>query len=279
MARRPSELEELRELIRKTQQNTNRKVKRLEARGVKISGTQFDIRREISRIRSYNKAQLNAYLSELLGFNSRENAFVVGKKGAPIRKSIWREYEQLEKQVNRQVDIHEQSIGGIMIEPGGTTIKERLAMMKDLSRFNTDSPRAMRRYDRRPEYMKNERAVMNAIKGLEKRADREKFITNKATQARKNFRKMLKESGAGDLAKMLNKLNPTQLDILFGYTSGADTISRLYNSFKDSEGTAKEIRNDKWVEDHREEIFNMLEWVSTVKTSSLTPKGVSGRRK
>ena len=83
---------------RHRQSLVNRKIKRLESRGVKIDGSEFDPRKDMSKM---NSRQLAAYSQQLERFTDRKNQFVGTRKGAPVPVSEWRAYKRAETSYNK----------------------------------------------------------------------------------------------------------------------------------------------------------------------------------
>src|SRR5690606_27809505 len=92
--------------VRRRQLAAQRKVNRLKNKGVEISGTPFDVRRNPSNISKYNKKQLNSYLNQLNSFVDRRNAFVGGVEGKPIPRRSWNAYKRVERAYQKAVEAH-----------------------------------------------------------------------------------------------------------------------------------------------------------------------------
>lgn len=161
-----SEIESLRRQVERARQNSNRKVQRLRReKGVRIGlAPEVDPRRAKGVESRYNRAQLQSYLSELKGFNSRSRQFVAGDSGVPIRKEVAYQLEQAQKAFNLSRERMGTSIESVEIPGrGGITYgdvnrRRRNEIAGPLTRSEYQTKR-----------MKSEQAVIKATESLRSR--------------------------------------------------------------------------------------------------------------
>lgn len=209
----------------------NSKVSRLRRKGIDVSGSVHDIRRDVARVKSYNMAQLNKYLYELTGFTDRKTQFVGGAEGAPISKASWDKYKELERRYNLKGATRFEKVADQFIPEAGLTIRERRDDMlpKKRKAFGGAVNEPYMPMNRNANRIVNEAALKKLTADMENRL-RPDFAPKRVRQTRDSFVKLLNVTGNADKAAMLKGLTLNQLDIAFNYTNMANAIAAVYDS-------------------------------------------------
>ena len=128
MARKPSQAAQARAELIAALKRTNAKIKRTEARGVKLAGSQYDPRRT-ANTRNYTAAQARAYTAQLEEFNRRSLQFDAGHRGAPIPRGLISNARRAHRTLQRAKDAEFANVADIQL-PSGQTIGERRAIVR-----------------------------------------------------------------------------------------------------------------------------------------------------
>lgn len=260
-----SALEQLREEVRKKHAAATRKIARIERQGINIRGSEFDIRRDIAKARSYNMAQLNAYLYELSGFTDRKTQFVGLKNGAPATREEWKTYAAYEQSANKIGKARDKRVENVFLDFAGMTVKQREAMLGPLEAFNNDTPKPYSQVNRKAQNIADRKALQKLTAQMVKKANEDATVEAAVKLTKSNFRKILKEMGAGDLAKRVNALSTKQADLLFNYSPFANIIANGYGDWKDYRAGGKEGQMAAVVNEQRGDIEEILEWAKKIK--------------
>lgn len=261
--RKNEKRDELMREVRRRHRSATSKVSRLRSRGIELGGTDNDVRRDLSRVKNYNVAQLESYLSDLNSFNSRSTGFVEGYNGAALDANMFRRLKDAEAQVNARRLRYQEQIGDTFIPSAGMTIRQRRAMTE------TAMPTAFGKSANDPLPQTNYRAAdITSQNGLEKILNR---ITGKLSPghfpkvmkaARVSIRKLTDELGAPELGDKLLSLTNHQLDIAWNWSGLAEALSRPYHS--KIIGAANMNGFEDIVEDSLSEAKDLFEWAKTL---------------
>jgi len=252
------EIERLREEVLSRHAAASAKISRNRAKGIEIAGTQFDLRRDIAKVRRYNMQQLNNYLNDLIGFTSRSTQFVAGAKSQPIPRERFNRLKELENRVNMKVDYHENRIANIMIPSSGMTIaerKERFGSKKRGQGSVVDSP--FQKFDREAFRINGAKAVEQLIKDMQNRL-RPGYLNTKNAKNSRGLIAMMKALGDVQAIEMFHALTPNQKDILMNHTKFATSLAQKYG-FKQMD---VDDQYGNVVEDGMEDVRGMLDWAS-----------------
>lgn len=229
------ELERLRVEARARHRAATRKVSRLKTgRGVNISGTRADPRRDPSRIKSYNSRQLKAYIRDLNQFTDRRVQFVADTRGRPMQASLWRQYKGLEQQYNRVVGERFSRVSDVFLPTSGMTLGERMEMTRP------EHPQALspavnapyRPPARQPTNIASERALRQLVRDMKERLKPGHF--RKLTKdARQQYEQMTHLTRQSDLDKKVRALTDEQFNVLWNFTPFATAESLKYERAKD----------------------------------------------
>ena len=236
--------------------------------GVEIGGTKHDVRRDPSKIKRYTSAQLKAYDAVLTGFNSRQNGFVAGHKGAILTAAdvkAYRRVEAIHNKIGAKVDAE---VGGVYVPIAGRTIAERDMDMQS-KRARGQGGATHRPYTQVKRNMANVTGT-EALHALTKQMERKvqaDYVPKEIKRGRKELKMMLKDIGATQLMKMADTLTDAQFNVLWNYTKFASSISSAYETItaKNTEGANKDSQNT--YEDQIEDAKELLDWAGTVDTT------------
>ena len=232
--RRNPELEERRELLQKMVKNANRKISRLKSRGINIEGTQWDVKRDTSKIGRYNMNQLNSYERQLSAFNSRANTFHKGAMGTVIPGEKWRELKSYEAKGNAAARRWENAVGDVYIKQVGGTIKERNEQMRSqrMRASGEATPRLFYINHEKPENVNGVKAVDKLI-ALHKKRISKTYMQDQINNARHSFSKMFHMLDDTESIKKLSELTDHQFLILVKETPFAESTSLKYLGLQD----------------------------------------------
>lgn len=118
------DINELRAEVARRQKAAQAKIGRLRRKGVQLEGSEFDVRRDPTRVARYNRSQLNSYLGQLNEFTQRRVQFVPGAEGVPIRAHVFRHAQRTAREFNEFVSRHESGVNDIFIPKQGMTSAE-----------------------------------------------------------------------------------------------------------------------------------------------------------
>ena len=264
-----SELEALRDEVRRRHRAATKKISKLRGKGVDIGGTKLDPRRSIKTIGHYNKKQMRAYLEVINRFQSRRVGFEAGAEGSVFTKSAWQYYKGLEKRYNNKSVGHLNKIGDTFVPISGMTIRQRDATVRPdfVSAQGAVNNRPYNEINLKASNIKGPEALAKLTKSLEKKLARD-FLPKELNKSRKEARHMLKIIGDNRSLKILGQLTDNQFDILWNYSGFAMDTSRLYSVYQMKAAGGK----DRWVsgvvEDQSNDIREAIQWATTLPTTA-----------
>jgi hypothetical protein len=254
-----NDLERLRAEVRARHAAATRKISRLRReKGVELSGSLFDLRRDINKIKRYNKAQLNKYLMELTTFNHRGTQFVAGKQGKPIPAKDWQYAKSLEAQINSIANQHNASVANVHDPLTNLPIGKRDATMRP-DRVRAAGEAAMRPFEvreREARHVNGAEGVQALIKSMEKKL-KPTYFKASLTESRRQANQMLKVMGAKHLQKSIRKLSDYQFDVLWNYLKLSDALSAKYEIRRKS-NVSEERWYAKAYEDKAEDVEELI---------------------
>lgn len=118
------EIQQLRAEVRKRHRAATRKASRLRAKGVELSGTSIDPRRDLAKVKKYTAKQMQAYLSELNNFTSRRTQYAPGMNKGLLDGNLWSEYQRVQARLNRRNRADMEQRKDLFIPAEGMTIGE-----------------------------------------------------------------------------------------------------------------------------------------------------------
>lgn len=274
-----SELENLRAEARKRQRAAGQKISRLRAKGIEVGGTEYDVRRDAKKIRSYSRPQLAAYINQLNGFTGRQTRFVPGANSKPIPLKDWNRYKQAEAVYNAKAVSHEAKFAGQKLPGSDMTIGDFSKQMRP-SRVTADLParRPLDPISRMSTMITSAEAARVLARDLKKKS-RPSDYKRRINNAREGFNKMLDRIGNTDLKGLADKLTDAQFDIVWNYTQVPYDISRSYG-IAVLAATNSESRPDQHVmETNAAELATMLNWATAIPIQKPAQNRANGRKK
>lgn len=279
-------ISEKRLYVQKLHRSVNKKVSRNKGKGVLLSGTEFDPRRDLSKVKRYTNKQLDAYAAELAGFTSRKTQFAPDAFGRAMPASEFRGYKGLETENKRQANAAFDKVAHLFNPTSGMTLKQRMdKMMPD--RITSSNRRVNAAYQ--PDGLERESTSITSRKSLEvlTKAMKNRVAPGKQEkdlkQARRSFMKMLK--GMNDVTIRGNKalgvehqqslqnlaktLTQDQFNVIWQYTTLPDMADYNYQSaedeFGDRRGKGSLLGIEHVMNDNRQQIRDVLQWGKSVK--------------
>lgn len=171
-----------RDEARHRQELAARKIARLESKGVKISGSEFDPRKDISKM---NARQLRMYSEQLQSFTDRKNQFVATRKGQPVPVSEWRAYKRAETSYNKATQRAYDKIKDTQLPNSQLTVDQFQKMINPPvpGRYFAGIDTPYRKVDRKSTAVENRKALQALTKQLNNRQDSE-YMKSKSNIAR-----------------------------------------------------------------------------------------------
>lgn len=253
--------------------SASRKVRRNEAKGIKVEDSAYDPRRDISKVNRYNAVQLRSYLKDLNEFRSRRTQFVKGAKGAPLPSQAWRNYAKIQKQRNSIVENVNKQYADVFLDNSDMTIAERMERVVP-DRLSPGSNPAVnnpfaRLITRAPENVTSEKALRTLVKQAQKQLD-PKYMDRMAREGKKTVATFLRTAGQYELLADIQKLNNKQFHMLWTYTNLGNVSSLAYELAKSLLMPDKDDRrSDKWeagtIGDSFIEVEKLVKWAGKVK--------------
>lgn len=272
-----SEIERLRAEVRRAHAAANRKVSRLRnEKGVELSGSPFDLRRDINKVKRYNKQQLNNYLRELTTFTHRSTQYVAGAQGTPIPKKDWDRYKALESQFNKVAQQHIDSVANQHNPIVNMTVRKADATYR-ADRIFAAGEAANRPYEvrvREARHVKGAAGVAALHKALEKKLKPGYYQTS-VKDGRAQANKMLKVMGASELRRDIRKLSDYQFDVLWNYMKLADALSAKYEIARKTN-----VDEERWeIKQYRDKAADVDELIKFARENIREPETKPGKRK
>jgi uncharacterized protein YeeX (DUF496 family) len=271
-----SELNELRAEARRRHKAATAKVSRLKrAKGADISGTQLDVRRDLGKVKRYTAKQLQAYITQLNNFTSRNTTYL-GSAGAPLQGTRVNELQRLVRQYNKIGSEHYGRVADTFVPSSGMTIKERHENVRD-SRKRARGEGAQQPYvytEINPAHINGPGALEKLIKDY-KRKTSQTYNDREVSKARRSVDKMLKEIGVSEISDKFKGLSNHQFDVLWNYVDFAKDIvseyvkAQMRNTSREDDLTAA-LENDG----NLNALTDIIDWAHTLPT-----KPTPGRRK
>ena len=224
------EIRRLRAEINKRYRDVSKKISRLKrVNGVDIGSTKYDPRRDISKVKRYNKAQLESHLGQLNSFQSRRTGFQQGAENTILPTAKVREYRALERKNNRRVGRYESMTANQFLQNSGMTVAGKRAMKnKDLPFAGAEaSNRPFVESNRKMSNVRGEAALDQMINKMKKKVTRE-FSAKEIREQRKQYNKMAKAIGVRGLQKSARELNDYQWNMFWTEEGMAESMGQAY---------------------------------------------------
>ena len=247
MSRKNPERQQLLAQVKARQRAAGKKVSRLKSNGVKVAGTNHDVRRPMDKVERYNTRQLRSYLGQLNTFTARTTRFFPDAHGNPLSPVAVARYKRAEKALNAVRKRNLDKIGDIKAPgAGGVTIRERL-------KINTPSrPRAVSAANpftfvtRETKQIANEKALAKLTKDLESKLKID-FMKANIKAGRTSAEEMLLALRQPEMLKTIQEMSDFHFNVLWNGTSFAKDVSTPYHIAQSLIG--KGSKSDKWMDD------------------------------
>ena len=232
------EISQLRKAARRRHQAATRKISRLNRENdFALSGTEYDPRRELSKIKRYNERQLTAYVAKLDRFMARGTQFVPDAHNRPVPKAAFDPYKTLERKYNQKVKRGFERIADLPMPPIETpqgmvsteTIRDRMAKVtpqhRQAARNAVNAPYMPP--SRESKNFKNARAMEKMAEAIRDRLAPD-YAAKMLKKDREVFEKMFDDIGRPDLKAMGQALSDKQFQVAWNYMGLADAVKLPY---------------------------------------------------
>lgn len=261
------DINRLRAEVRRAHKRATAKASRLRSKGVEISGSTYDPRRNPANIKKYNAIQLRAYQRELNQFTSRRTSFEAGNSGAPLPSAAVERYRRAEQRYNQVAHREYEKVADIPLP--GRGLKIRQADMVDRP---TNIPRAGGMAVSRPlepvsrdlSNISDPRALDRLTRQLEGKS-KPGYKTRRLREQREELLEMLVTIGNAELIEQAINLTDDQFNVFWNYnTERVNEISRDYEFMKlKAAGTQEKFMESIHESDSRR-IAETLDWASNL---------------
>lgn len=247
--------------IRKHKAATS-KASRLKRQGIEVAGSIADPRRDLSVVKKYNKAQLNAYIRKLDSFNSRNTKFVQGHNGAALPAHRLAVYQREQERYNRRASRHYDSVKDTFLPQRGMSVEERDTYLRPKGRVKAQGDSVTRPYDpisRTPEMFRSAAGLEVAIADMRKRNSKS-YLPSKLREQKYQAYQMVDRLGNEEMKRILGELTDEQFDTMWNYSSIANEMSMNYEILEMQARGKKERSHAKVYDDGNSEILEILSW-------------------
>jgi len=263
------EIDELRALARARHKAATRKVSRLNTRhDVAVSGTEFDPRRDLSKVKRYTSAQLSTYIAELSRFVSRQTQYVGDVHRKPMRAQDWRKYQEVEAIHNAQVSSKLAPVKDIKLPNQDQTLGEWLEGTKPKHRsaaqLATNTPQEIKRS---PRQIGSAGALKKLIKDL-KNKNSPGYAKRQLDDARAQYRKMAQRINNPGLSAATDKLTDEQFSVLWNYTNFATAVSLDYDAALKMMSNKEAPWHSQILEDQVKDAYQLASWAQSLDLGS-----------
>lgn len=228
-----AKIDELRALAKRSHRNTTKKISRMKhSRGVMVSGSSVDPRRDIRSIDKMTRTQLNTYVQTLGEFNSRGVQFVAGARRRPIPEQAWTEYKRAEKKYNNLIESVREAVKGTKLPSQNMTIGEHFEAMIPKSRSIGGGTMRFWPLERKSMGFPHEKAMRRAIEDMERKLN-PNYESEQELRIRDNFDKLLNYSNRQDIRDAADKLTPKEFSLLWNFTPTIRNLVENYTTLRD----------------------------------------------
>jgi hypothetical protein len=268
-------INELRQEVLRRQRAATAKVNRLKRKGVNVSGTEHDIRRESANVSRYNSKQLQTYLGQLNNFVSRSNSFVGGSEGTPISRKAWTAYKKAENAYLSKASQHYEDVKDIFIPEAGKTVEGfDTTMRRKRERGKGGVPRPLEAFSTRESYeVVNEKRLEKLRKDLERKASPD-YLPSQLKKQRRQMLDSVAVYGDPYLTQLAKDLSNEQLDTLWNYTDAPRDLFAGYH-FMQLLATGK--ADEAQANIHEDDSYEAEKWITWA--YNITPRGNGKKRR
>lgn len=241
----------------------SRKIARLKSKGVVITGTEFDPRRDPKNVRRYTVNQADAYIRQLNQFIDRANQYVGSSGGQPIPIADARRFQETQRRFNEFVGQYRESFKDLQVEPLNN------ATVEDLNKRASGDWKtfAKGRSAQRP--LAESESDIADINGLDKLRKLEKnmrdrmkgeYLNERIEQGREQAGQMLDAVGASEVRDEIAKLDDFQFNVLWHEMDLADSLASAYWVVKNAS-----VRNAAAMQEEAiDDVKALISWGQTI---------------
>lgn len=255
-------IEQLRAQARAKHKAATRKVSRLNTqKGVRISGTKLDPRRNPSLLKRYNARQLNAYIRQVDSFLDRKTQFVADAYKRPMKQSVWAEYQRAEREYHARVKRDFDKVANIKLPFQDQTVAQRMAMMTPLHRTAYDPPvnAPYNPTQRSPRMATSEAKLKVLLEDMKERA-KPSQRTKEIERDREILAKMADVINEPELLRQTNELSDEQFHLLWNYTGFTNDIASNYEATKKMLDSNQKAHHAEIMRTALKEAYAFIEW-------------------
>lgn len=250
-------LAELRQRVRARNRAATGKLSRLRRKnGADLRGTFADVRVDPKKIDRMNTPQLQAALTRLNGFMSRQKQYV-GLGNGFVERWKWDKYVQAEKDYNKNISGYMRLVEKTKYPDSDASLKDNYDITHpkyDNKRYNKKVDYAIDYRNLKPTDVYSPDALDKLISNMNK-GSKASFIMEKYNQAVKTFKKMVAASALTfDPDAVVEQMNPTQFLMAWDYGG----LPRMVSVFVDSDKYHPRDKN-KDVNDGSYSILDMVD--------------------
>ena len=225
MAKR--DIDRLRDLARQRHRAATNKASRLRAKGVEVTGTNLDPRKNAGDIQKMRTRDLNAYINRLDKFVSRETKYEQGAK-AVLSGNLFHTYKSLEAAVNRKNLKPYQSIKDQFLDSLGMTVEQFQGTKPTNPQTGNPASRAPHLpVNRSAKQIVDDKALQKLIKDMQKKLTPDhdfKVVQRDQYTALK----LLKDTGLTDVMSAIAEMDAKKFSFMWNYTDFARIASQEY---------------------------------------------------
>jgi len=262
-----NERDRLRREIARRRKAATDKMRRLRDKGINLSGTELDPRRNASAVNNYNTKQLRSYLNDLTQFTDRNTTFLPGAKNAILSSNLFNEYKELEGRFNEVSTKHLEGIKDITIPHTDMTIGERERDMLSKRAQGDIFNRPYGTIDRAPKNIESNDALKRLSADLRRKLNRG-YLPGVISQQRTRLNDLFLimgnptfEDADGNKVSAIdaaNALSNHQFDIFYNYGGGANTIFMQYAVYAQTNTR----QSAQYEENFNNDLARLFEWAT-----------------
>lgn len=227
------QIDNLRRVAQRRAQAAGRKIERLRASGIIVSGSEFDPRRDAAKVARYNSRQVNAYIRNLENF-TKNAQFVPSAGGKAIPVAAAARFERTKARFNTYVDKYRESFKDLVVDLADGSAP---LTVEQKNKIGSDDWKtfAKGRSAQRP--LAHSESEIENIEGIDKLRKLEQFMRDKMKadylpsrieRGREEAKKMVAQLNNPELQAEIDKLNDFQFGVAWHELGLADSLSQTY---------------------------------------------------
>lgn len=254
---------EIREEVMRRQKAATAKIARLKRQGVQLSGSEYDVRRDPSKVARYNSTQLRSYLGQLNEFTNRNRQFVPGSEGVPIPRHIWNQLERTQAEFKTFSENHYNGVKDTFIPQRGVTIGKQDSDVLGKARAKGGVSRPISFEDRKAYEFPNAERVKDMRDAMEQKM-RTSYLPKKLTDQHDQLMEAIKVFGNDDLTTIAQNLTYDQVDALWNYSDAPRDLFAGYHHQKLLAAGKADDTDSNIHDDAEYETRQWLDWAASI---------------